>query len=339
MGNAFLYGNGSDGIKLNYNVICSTTQPTDPKNGTIWIKSSIQQGSVYLKNKSTPSGSTDGNIVIQFEAGAGSDSNNCISIFAYKKNGKEHRMRVRFLTAWQYYSSMWNSMDAYIYNAGSWYQFSSKFTATINVTYPAGSTCTATDSTTFLTAPDTSGSWACVVPNAGTWTVSCTDNSYSASNNVTISTDGQIASITLQYRKYLFQYGTGAVVNFTKKNSSNGSVSINTKTITLSFSGTSSGEASALTTGKINLTNYKTLYFDMSVDKIDSRDKYGRRFGVFSATADTSNIGSTNNVACIFPTSKASRKEYSIDVSSVNTSYYIGTKGIGGATIYNIWLE
>ena len=46
------------------------------------------------------------------------------------------------------------------------------FAATIHVTYPAGSTCTATDGVTMLTAPDTSGTWDCVVPNAGTWTVS-----------------------------------------------------------------------------------------------------------------------------------------------------------------------
>lgn len=45
------------------------------------------------------------------------------------------------------------------------------FAATINVTYPAGSTCTATDGVTTLAAPDTSGTWACVVPNAGTWEI------------------------------------------------------------------------------------------------------------------------------------------------------------------------
>ena len=39
------------------------------------------------------------------------------------------------------------------------------FSATIHVTYPTGSTCTATDGVTTLTAPDTSGTWACVVPN------------------------------------------------------------------------------------------------------------------------------------------------------------------------------
>ena len=45
------------------------------------------------------------------------------------------------------------------------------FSATIHITYPAGSTCTVTDGVTSLTAPDTSGTWDCVVPNAGDWTV------------------------------------------------------------------------------------------------------------------------------------------------------------------------
>ena len=48
------------------------------------------------------------------------------------------------------------------------------FAATIHITYPAGSICTATDGVTTLTAPDTSGTWDCVVPNAGTWTISST---------------------------------------------------------------------------------------------------------------------------------------------------------------------
>lgn len=52
------------------------------------------------------------------------------------------------------------------------------FAATIHVTYPAGSTCTATGGVTTLTAPDTSGTWDCVVPNAGTWTVSLDNGLY-----------------------------------------------------------------------------------------------------------------------------------------------------------------
>ena len=45
------------------------------------------------------------------------------------------------------------------------------FKATINVTYPAGSICTATCGEITLTAPDTSGTWTCIVPKAGEWTL------------------------------------------------------------------------------------------------------------------------------------------------------------------------
>lgn len=209
------------------------------------------------------------------------------------------------------------------------------FSATIHVTYPAGSTCTATDGVTTLTAPDTSGTWDCVVPNAGTWTVRITDGAQSDAKTVTISINGQTVSIAFQ--TYIFQSGIGDVVSMISAKSAAGSVSIKTDYIKLSFSNTDNGEACAYTSSEVDLTKYKTLYFDMSVDKIDSRKEYGRRFGVFDA--NNNGVGSKNNVSCIFPTSTASRKTYPIDVSSINTKKYIGTRGIGGATIYNIWLE
>ena len=81
------------------------------------------------------------------------------------------------------------------------------FSATIDITYPAGSTCTCSDGTTTLSAPDTSGTWVCTVPNAGTWTVSSTDGDKSKSADVVITTDGQTESVTLQYITYLFNNG------------------------------------------------------------------------------------------------------------------------------------
>ena len=74
------------------------------------------------------------------------------------------------------------------------------FIATINVTYPAGSTCKATHTDgTVLNAPDTSGTWALVVGNTGTWTISSTNGSQSDSENVSITNDGQVTSVTLTY--------------------------------------------------------------------------------------------------------------------------------------------
>lgn len=81
------------------------------------------------------------------------------------------------------------------------------FAATINITYPAGSTCTCSDGKTTLSAPDTSGTWVCTVPNAGKWTVSSTDGDKSKSADVVITTDGQTESVTLLYITYLFKDG------------------------------------------------------------------------------------------------------------------------------------
>ena len=81
------------------------------------------------------------------------------------------------------------------------------FAATINITYPAGSTCTCSDGTTTLSAPDTSGSWTCIVYNAGTWTATATDGDKSKSADVVITTDGQTESVTLLYITYLFKDG------------------------------------------------------------------------------------------------------------------------------------
>lgn len=142
------------------------------------------------------------------------------------------------------------------------------FSATINVTYPAGSTCTCSDGTTTLTAPNTSGSWTCIVYNAGTWTVSSTDGDKSKSTNVVITTDGQTESVTLQYITYLFKDGetydslTGgwdALVNAEKQ--------------ALQLYAAPGKTANAFTKSKVDLTNFSTIsaktdsnaYIDLSI--------------------------------------------------------------------------
>lgn len=70
------------------------------------------------------------------------------------------------------------------------------FSATINITYPAGLRCTATNGSTTLTAPDTSGTWACTVLNAGTWTVTLDNGLYST---VTITNSGEKHTVDKWY--------------------------------------------------------------------------------------------------------------------------------------------
>lgn len=143
------------------------------------------------------------------------------------------------------------------------------FAATINITYPAGSTCTCSDGTTTLSAPDTSGTWACIVPNAGTWTVGSTDGDKSKSADVVITTDGQTENITLQYITHLFNngdtcdaitggWGTGAA--------STGSASISGQQISIVAYAEKSFSCGPK--NKIDVSEYKAL--SVTVDSIDN---------------------------------------------------------------------
>lgn len=181
------------------------------------------------------------------------------------------------------------------------------FAATINITYPAGSTCTCSDGTTTLSAPDTSGTWVCTVPNAGKWTVTSTDGDTSKSADVVITTDGQTESITLLYITYLFKDGetydslTGGW---------QGTIDAGKKVIWLNA--TAGKTNSAYPKSKIDLTNYDTV--SAVVDENVSA------YGVFSLYI-TGALGQSAVASATLGAGTATRVD--LDVSSVTGSYYV----------------
>ncbi|WP_308275286.1 hypothetical protein [Prevotella sp.] len=135
------------------------------------------------------------------------------------------------------------------------------FTATINITYPAGSTCTCSDGTTTLSAPDTSGTWACIVPNAGTWTVTSTSGAETDSKAVTITTDGQSTSVELSYALFLFKPNAPSDIiagewELTGNSTVTAEAELTVKSVN-NYNGDRS--ISARTKGQIDLTEYSTL--------------------------------------------------------------------------------
>ena len=72
------------------------------------------------------------------------------------------------------------------------------FTATITVTYPAGSTCTLS-ATGQSTQTATTNPYTFTVHSAATYTVTATDGGDSASDTVVITTDGQSESVALSF--------------------------------------------------------------------------------------------------------------------------------------------
>lgn len=135
------------------------------------------------------------------------------------------------------------------------------FAATINIAYPAGSTCTCSDGTTTLSAPDTSGTWACIVPNAGTWTVTSTSGAETDSKAVTITTDGQSTSVELSYALFLFKPNAPSdIIAGEWELTGNSTVTAKAELKVKSVNNYNRNETiSARTKGRIDLTEYSTL--------------------------------------------------------------------------------
>lgn len=230
------------------------------------------------------------------------------------------------------------------------------FAATINITYPAGSTCTCSDGTTTLSAPDTSGTWACIVPNAGTWTAAATDGVENTGESVSITTDGQIVAIELSYLLWLYKSGNtyNAVTggwSVSKHPSTGGSfdgvLTLNADSMLLSTEvwGGSVGYANAFTNNSIDLTGINTLKFKITgIGNTAYSDKEGNthkfRFSLVVAnerpTKQNPTFAANMNILAT--------GEYSVDVSAVTTGYvgiWITTGGYikTTLTISEIWGE
>lgn len=230
------------------------------------------------------------------------------------------------------------------------------FAATINITYPAGSTCTCSDGTTTISAPDTSGTWTCIVPNAGTWTVAATDGVENTSESVSITTDGQIVAIELSYLLWLYKSGNtyNAVTggwSVSKHPSTGGSfdgvLTLNADSMLLSTEvwGGSVGYANAFTNNSIDLTGVNTLKFKITgIGNTAYSDKEGNTHKFRFSLVVANERPTKQN-----PTFAADMKilatgEYSVDVSAV-TAGYVGIWITTGEyikttlTISEIWGE
>ena len=210
--------------------------------------------------------------------------------------------------------------------------------AVIGVTYPSGSTCTATCGSTTLTAPSTTGSWACTVPNSGTWTIKCTNGSQSKSSTVKITTEGQFSSVTLSYTLYLFKANYGVTSGYTINFSRTAKNDITNAKIDWT---SSTGYGNALwITPTINLSMYNKVCFNFKCTSRYDSSYSTVTIGV-GKDAPTSYTEYGTFVASTDVTYSTTSGTYSVDLSAITdtTKYYIklGATGIQGE-IYNIWL-
>lgn len=207
----------------------------------------------------------------------------------------------------------------------------SYFQATISVTYPAGSTCTCSKDDRTYTAPDTSGSWNCVVDSAGEWTVTITaDGEEPVSEVVNISENGETKEIVLNYIYYFFKEGTGLAsgINIIKK----GSVSATATNDNIKITATD-GEGAFGLDKAYDVTRYNTLVIDLEGSAKESA------IGISTSVVSGSDI---TFAASYHFRGSLDRQALNIDISSVQGDAYIAYHDApyrtADLTIYNIYL-
>lgn len=199
------------------------------------------------------------------------------------------------------------------------------FQGIIETIYPAGSTCTCTDGTTTLTAPDTSGNHTFVVPNAGTWTVSCTDGTETASEDVSITTDGQSESVTLKYipEGSLYYHGdectdvTGGWID-TYENDLKYTVATKNADHFLFDTGITTSDL--ITKNKIDLTNVSALTFVVAAGASFDSSLNTSQMSI-NVIAKTNKPVYTSNIIANVDVTKSGT--HSLDVSSISGAYYV----------------
>lgn len=216
--------------------------------------------------------------------------------------------------------------------------------AAIGVTYPSGSVCTCTNGTLTLTAKDTTGKALFVIPSAGTWTVKAVKGSKSKSKAVSITAEGQVATVTLSYELVLFNNGVVSGYAWDSSNNngygdgkvSDGLIYLYGYTwddnISLRPGWGEIGISSA-----IDLSDYSTL--KVRLKKIDSAD------GTAKIQVGTTALGDNTATKTVTLTAGTTT---SLDISSITGSKYIslyaqsdtGTYGnMIKAYFDKVWLE
>lgn len=206
--------------------------------------------------------------------------------------------------------------------------------AIIGVTYPAGSTCTCTNGSKTFTAKDTSGQWIFYIPSVGTWTVKAVSGSKTASQAVSITAEGQVETVELAYDYVIFSNETG--LNSVYSDGGGGaSVKVGTDSSgkkILTFPSGGGYDQMAYLKPPIDLTKYTTIKISGYV--VGSNNRY---FGVWSKTPYDVN---PSVVAKVVMSGGTTPSSYTIDISKLSGSYYLGTQYfVSDTIIYDLRLE
>ena len=206
---------------------------------------------------------------------------------------------------------------------------SGKLFAVIAVTYPVGSVCTCVSGTKTLKARDTSGK-ALFNVTVGEWTVSCTDGTDTASKAVSITYEGQVESVELNYNFYLYRSGNQMEENTGgwKKHYSNGDgASFGSDKINI-WGKAQTYTGAVQTANKIDFSKFSKLI----VICVDPTTNFVVRLSTYKTTENYRNED-------IAKASSENPGTTSIDLSNIDSSGYVALYSDKSATVTEVYLK
>lgn len=195
------------------------------------------------------------------------------------------------------------------------------FTATINITYPAGLTCKATNGSTTLTAPDTSGTWACTVNKKGPWTITAGD--WSAEADMT--TSGQTE--TVRVARWIVKNGVPTDIGYSTLLVSQYAVTITPADGYINLNNPSGGSG-VVSDSKVDISAAKMIIADVDIITVTDSGNYANFKGVGLALSAGKGYAYTSaanqGIKSVKLSTKTGRQTMKLDVENITGDWYIG---------------
>ena len=214
------------------------------------------------------------------------------------------------------------------------------FTATLQIAYPAGLTCTAVCGDTRLTAPDTSGSWACTVDGPGIWTV--TAGAWSAEAELTVSGQTETARLA----QWIVRKGALTDVGLSNPLISGRTLTPTQENGYLQIHNTLSNQTAGILSGeKLDLTNAARVTADLEVLTTGANSSAAKFSGIglvlTQAASYSSQSSASTGIAHEDISKSTGRLTLTIDASDITGQWYVGFAmgTAGNIKVYNLCLE
>nr|DAG20269.1 MAG TPA: hypothetical protein [Caudoviricetes sp.]DAG20293.1 MAG TPA: hypothetical protein [Caudoviricetes sp.] len=212
------------------------------------------------------------------------------------------------------------------------------FSATINITYPAGLTCKATNGSHTLTAPDTSGTWACTVNKAGTWTITAGD--WSAEADMT--TSGQTE--TVRVARWIVKNGVPTDIGYSTLLVSKYAVTITPADGYINLNNPSGGSG-VVSDSKVDISAAKMIIADVDIITVTDSGNYANFKGVGLALSADKGYAYTSaanqGIKGVKLSTKTGRQKMELDVENITGDWYIGfcLQQKNSINLYSLYVE